>query len=171
MEIKIENSSKLLDQYQSLLIKTINDFPVFEKEEAMDEAREVLIDAIETYDAKKAGFGGYLKYRLYYHFLDKSKKPRPKSLNDLDHTGCEIVESLEANIDIEKDLLDKENLDELYKALKNLETKEKMIIYMEYYQKMGQEEIANSLNLSPKTIRNTKYKAIEKLRKSLNQVA
>ncbi|MDD7463196.1 MAG: sigma-70 family RNA polymerase sigma factor [Anaerococcus sp.] len=167
MEINIKNSSKILEKYRPLLLKTVSSFPVFEKDEALDEAREVLIDAIEKYDKTKAGFGGYLKYRLYYHFLDKTKKPRYLSLNEKTLAGEEIQDSLEADIDIEKDFLDQETYDELYKAIQVLDDKEKILIHMRYFEDKSYQEIGKVFNLSPKTIRNNHYKIISKLRKEL----
>ncbi|MDD7352226.1 MAG: sigma-70 family RNA polymerase sigma factor [Peptoniphilaceae bacterium] len=167
MEINIKNSSKILEKYRPLLLNTVSSFPVFEKDEALDEASEVLIDAIEKYDKTKAGFGGYLKYRLYYHFLDKTKKPRYLSLNEKTLTGEEIQDSLEADTDIEKDFLDQETYDELYKAIQVLDYKEKILVHMRYFEDKSYQEIGKVFNLSPKTIRNNNYKIINKLRREL----
>ncbi|MDD7305104.1 MAG: sigma-70 family RNA polymerase sigma factor [Peptoniphilaceae bacterium] len=169
MKINIENSSQILEKYQYLLLKTVNQFPSFDKEEDLNEAREVLIDAIKTYDENKSGFGGYLKYKLYYHFLDKSKKQKPDSLNDLDASGDELVDSLAANVNIEKDLLKKEEYKKLYQAINLLDENDKKILYMIYYQGKSHKDIGKALNFAPKTIRNANYKIIKKLRKELGK--
>lgn len=169
MKINLENSSKILDQYQYLLLKTVNLFPVFETDEALDEAREVTMDAIESYDEDKAGFGGYLKYRLYYHFLDKSKEQRPDSLNDLDKSNNELVDTLSADVDIERDLIEKEEIETLYEAIKTLSQDEKILILLKYVEGKSHKEIAEICGLSPKTITNRHYKIIKKLRKKLER--
>lgn len=167
MKINIENSSEILEKYQYLLIKTVNTFPIFEKDEALDEAREVLIDTIEDYDETKAGFSGYLKYKLYYHFLDKSKKAIPDSLNDTDATGAEVVDSLEANVDIEKELIQKELYEDLYDAIKTLSRKDKLLIQMKYFENKNHKEIGKILGIATKTVTNRNYRIIGDLRKKL----
>lgn len=167
MKINIENSSEILEKYQYLILKTVNTFPIFEKDEALDEAREVLIDAIEDYDENKAGFGGYLKYRLYYHFLDKSKKLIPDSLNKIDSKGIEIEDSLKADIDIEKEVIQKEVYEKLYDAIKTLNQKDKVLIQMKYFENKSHKEIGKILGLTPKTVTNRNYKIIRCLRSKL----
>lgn len=167
MKINLENSSEILEKYQYLLLKTVNTFSTFEKDEALDEAREVLIDAIEDYDENKAGFGGYLKYKLYYHFLDKSKKIIPKSLNEKDSTGIEIEDSLRADVDIEKELIQKEIYEKLYDAIKTLNQKDKVLIQMKYFENKSHKEIGRILGVAPKTITNRNYRIIRYLRSKL----
>lgn len=167
MKINLENSSEILEKYQYLLLKTVNTFSTFEKDEALDEAREVLIDAIEDYDENKAGFGGYLKYRLYYHFLDKSKKSIPKSLNEKDPTGIEMGDSLRADVDIEKELIQKEIYEKLYDAIKTLNQKDKVLIQMKYFENKSHKEIGRILGVAPKTITNRNYRIIRYLRSKL----
>lgn len=169
MKINIENSSEILEKYQYLLLKTVNLFPIFERDEALDEAREVLIELINSYDPSKGSFGGYVKYMLYYHFLDKCKNPKIYSYNDLDPTGEEILNSIESSVDIEKELLEREKYEELFKAIDSLKEKEKKVIYMKYFQNKSHSEIGCALNLAPKTITNIHYKIIQNLRKELKR--
>lgn len=165
MKINIENSSEILEQYKYLIIKTVNTFSIFEKEEAIDEAKEVVIDAIKNYDPKKASFSGYLKYRLYYHFLDKSKKQFPLSLNSLDRKGEELENMIKSPLDLEKDLLDKEKYQYLYSCIEKLKKDEKKLIYLKYFSNKSHKEIGEILGLASKTISNKHYLIIKKLRK------
>lgn len=167
MEINLENSSKLFEKYKYLLIKTISSFNIYDKDEALDEAREVFMDAIEKYDKSQASFGGYVKYRLYYHFLDKSKRKPHKSLNDLDQTGTEIMNNIEANIDIEKEMERKEKYEELYKAIRKLKQKDKVIVYMKYWENRSHKEIGKALGITAKTVTNRHHDLLIELRKGL----
>lgn len=169
MEISIKNSSEIIEKYKNLMLSIVNTFSVFEKDEALDEAREVCIKAIEKYDSSKAGFGGYLKYCLYYHFLDKSKKQIPDSLNDYDNTGAEIQDSLVSDTNIEQEIIDKENYKRLYKALGKLSDKDRKIIQMKFFENKSHKEIGKILGISAKTVTNRNYEAMKKLKSDLSR--
>src|SRR5690625_4837743 len=102
MKICIENLDAIRKKYKPLFLASIGKFPVFDKNEAYIWANDLIVDVVEKYDEKKGGFGGYLKYRIYYYFLNKSKKKKIYSLNNKDVNGVEIIEKLKSETDIEK---------------------------------------------------------------------
>lgn len=169
MKICLKNSSKIIKKYRNLLEKIVNQFAIFEKDEAMDEARFVTIEAIMDFDEKKAGFGGYLKYRLYYYFLDKNKKQIPISLNEKNSANAEIEELLISDVDIEKDLLEKEKYQMLHRAIKNLDKRDKKIIELKYFKNKSHKEIGKILNISAKTVTNNHLLILKKLRSQIKK--
>ena len=163
--INIENTERIMNDYMPLIYATIRRFNAFEKEEAIDEAKMVLIEAILSYDESQGTFGNYLKHRLNYHFWDKSKKPLPTSLDQDYGDDLSLIDTLKSEDDIEDEFFTKEAYKDLYDKIKTLDKKDVLIIKLKYWQGLSDKKIAQLLYLSPKTIRNRHSLAIKKLRK------
>lgn len=169
MKICIENLDAIIRKYKPLILSTIDKFPAFDRDEAYIKATDFVLTIVEDYDEKKGKFGGYIKYRLYYHFLDMSKKKRPISLNDRDKKGCEIIENLEDDVDIERDLIKDVEIKALREAIKKLNKRQRDIIYLKYDKKFSHKEIGRLLGISPKTVTNIHGDIIFKLRRILSE--
>ena len=61
MKISLDNSKQIIDAYMPLLIANARKFSAFEYEEAVDQSKILLIEAILEYDEKKGTFGNFLK--------------------------------------------------------------------------------------------------------------
>ena len=79
--ICMNNAARIMDDYMPLIFATVRRFNAFEKEEAIDEAKMVLMEAILDYDEAQGTFGNFLKHRLNYYFWDKAKIKSPISLD------------------------------------------------------------------------------------------
>ena len=165
MKICLENINAIIEKYEPLLISMANRFPIFDKNEAYIMARDMVFDIVDDYDPKKGKFGGYLKYRLYFYFLNECKKERVDSLNALDRAGVEVIESVEDENLLEDDFSKKIEIKELEKAIKSLEKQEREILYLKYDKNLAHKEIGKLLNLSPKSITNYHHTILVKLRK------
>lgn len=128
-------------------------------------ARDMVFDIVLDFDPEKGSFGGYLKYRLYYYFLNECKKERVSSLNDRDMKGVEIVEKIEDNFSLENEFIKNIEREELFMAIKTLKKQEREILYLKYDKNLPHKEIARLLNLSAKSITNYHYNIVRKLRK------
>lgn len=164
MKINLDNAGRIIDDYMPLILKTVGSFPVFEKDEAIDEAKAICIEAIRDYDFERASFGHFLKLRLNYHFYEKLKEPRALSLDKEDEKGGRISDTIASNTDVEKTIIKKESYKDLYEKVSTLGKKDRKILYMYYDEEKSHEQIGKALGLSPKTIRNRKSKAISRLR-------
>lgn len=165
MKICIENLNAIIEKYQPLLISMANRFPIFDKNEAYIMARDMVFDIVLDFDSEKGSFGGYLKYRLYFYFLNECKKERVSSLNDRDLKGVEIIEKIEDDSSFDNDFVKSIEIEELFKAIKTLKKQEREILYLKYDKNLPHKEIARLLNLSTKSITNYHYTIIRKLRK------
>ena len=155
----------IIEKYQPLLISMANRFPIFDKNEAYIMARDMVFDIVLDFDSEKGSFGGYLKYRLYFYFLNECKKERVSSLNDRDMKGVEIIEKIEDDSSFDNDFVKSIEIEELFKAIKTLKKQEREILYLKYDKNLPHKEIARLLNLSTKSITNYHYTIIRKLRK------
>lgn len=165
MKICIENLNAIIEKYQPLLLSMANRFPIFDKNEAYIMARDMVFDIVLDFDSEKGSFGGYLKYRLYFYFLNECKKERVSSLNDRDMKGVEIIEKIEDDSSFDNDFVKSIEIEELFKAIKTLKKQEREILYLKYDKNLPHKEIARLLNLSTKSITNYHYTIIRKLRK------
>ena len=169
MKINLDNSKQVMDAYMPLIVANARRFSVFEFDEAIDESKMILIDTILEYDEKKGTFGNFLKQKLYYHFLDKTKKIKLRSLDDFDNDGNPIIESVVDDYDIENDLIEAETNNMLYQKINNLPLDLKSIIWDKYFQHMTNRQIADKMNLSYKTIANKSSLALKILKNELSK--
>lgn len=154
MQINLENSEMILHDYMPLILATVNRFSSYEKEESMDEARMILIESITSFDDRKGSFGNYLKNMLNYHFLNKSRKKRARSLYDLDSRGEELIQNLADTKDFEEEIFHEESIASLDTYLNLLGKKDRRLVEMKYLEGMTNTEIGKLVNRSPKTIAN-----------------
>lgn len=162
--ICIKNAARIIDDYMPLIYATISRFDAFETEEAIDEAKMVLVEAILTYDDSQGTFGNYLKHRLNYHFWDKAKKQDPISLDQETKDGNSLMDTIKSDDDLENDIFTKEKYKDLYEKLKKLDKKDVVIIKLKYRENLPDKKIGEIINLSPKTVRNRHSKALKRLR-------
>lgn len=153
-----------MDDYMPLIYATIRRFDAFEREEAICEAKMVLIEAILAYDESQGTFGNYLKHRLNYYFWDKAKKERPISLDVDTKDGISLMDTLASDDDLERDVFVKEDYKDLYEKIRRLDEKNVMIIWLKYWEGFSDKKIGEIMNFSPKTIRNRHSKALKSLR-------
>lgn len=165
MKICIENLNAIRKKYKPLVLATIGRFSIFDKNEAYMWANDLIVDVVEEYDPNKGGFGGYLKYRLYYYFLNKTNGPKLDSLNDKDMKGVEIINKIKNDRDIEKDFIKKLEKEFLEKSIKKLNKRQRDIIYLKYNKNFSHKEIGRLLKISPKTVTNIHLDIMWKLRR------
>ena len=89
MKICVENLNAIIEKYEPLLISMSARFTVFDRNEAYIMARDMVFEIVKDFDPNKGKFGGYLKYRLYFYFLNECKKQRVDSLNSFDKNGVQ----------------------------------------------------------------------------------
>lgn len=169
MKICVENLDAIIRKYKPLILSTIEKFSVFDRDEAYMIACDFVLNIVEDYDEKKGEFGGYIKYRLYYHFLDMTKKKRIESLNDRDKNGIEIIDKISDDVDIEKDMIRKVEIKALHEAIKKLNKKQRDIVYLKYEKNFSHKEIGRLLDISPKTVTNIHGDILFKLRRILSE--
>ena len=164
MKITLDNSEKILAAYKPLILKTVKQFGAFEEEESIDEARMILIDAIGTYDESKGTFGTYLKNLLRYHFLDKAKLPKAKSIYEEDEEKNSIIDLLEAEENTEEIIMAEERNKEILINLDKINKKNSQILKLKFYQDLTNKEIGQIMNISTKTVFNRISMGLKEMR-------
>ncbi len=164
MKITLDNSEKILAAYKPLILKTVKQFGAFEEEESTDEARMILIDAIGTYDESKGTFGTYLKNLLRYHFLDKAKLPKARSIYEEDDEKNSIIDLLEAEENTEEIIMEEERKKEVLANLGKINKKNSQILKLKFYQDLSNKEIGQIMNISTKTVFNRISMGLKEMR-------
>lgn len=159
--------AEIMEAYMPLIRSNARKFSRFDFDEMVDESRMILIDAIGEYDESKGSFGNFLKLKLWYHYLDKSKKEPESSLDEYDSSGNPLVDSLEEEFNFEEELIKNEEYSLLYDAIDSLPEVDRKIIWLKFIYAYPNAEVADIMGLSYKTVANRSSLALKKLRNIL----
>nr|WP_278244314.1 sigma-70 family RNA polymerase sigma factor [Caldisalinibacter kiritimatiensis] len=135
---------------------------------------EVILNCLLDYDEeRKVHFLGYVKTMLKYHYLDKHKKKEINiSLNQsikLKNGNVELIELIEGDVCVEEDIINKFRTRELIKCIFELTDRQRDVVIKYYIENKAIAQISKELNISYRTVVNTKTAAIRNLRKKLKQ--
>ena len=133
-------------------------------EDLVQDGRLEVLECFDSFDkGKRVHFLGYVKTRLRYLYLNKNRIVEEESVENSD--GTSMLDFLSSEVDVEGDLIEKEELKFLKEALDSLSPKEKETIIDFYLKEMSLGEIADEKCLSYSTVNNNKVRALKKLRK------
>jgi len=166
----IEAKEELILKLKPLILASIKRYynKIEEYDDLVQEGYEVILEGIKEFDETRgAKFLGYIKLKLKYHYLNKYKKVENYcSLNAPIGDGeLEVLDTIEGEeIDPLDNLLKLEIGEELRKAINSLTKRQKQIIIESYINGLSIGEIAKKLNISYRTVANTKTNAINNLK-------
>lgn len=162
----------ILDRLRPLLISSIrryfNDYRQYD--DLIQDGNLMVIESINDFDPSKGvHFLGYIKSKLRFMYLNKHKIRNHSSLNKTIGEGSvEIVDLLVSeDEDIVQVLVGYEDLNLLARAMDILTKRQRQVIELYYIEGVRMVDIAELLNLSYRTIINTKVVSLEKLKKEI----
>ena len=167
------SKEELLLKLRPLIISSINKYYPNSKdfEDLIQDGNIVILECILNFDISKGVyFLGYVKTMLKYNYLQNHRIKHMISLNTPlgEDSELEMIDLLKSD-DLQP--LDVLILNEFNENVKNslsvLAPRQLEIIILFYINKLSIGEIAESLNISYRTVVNTKTKAIEKLKNEL----
>lgn len=166
----IDSKEEILNRLQGLILKSIQRYynNRIEYEDLIQEGNLVVLQAIDTFDETKGVyFLGYVKTLLKYAYLNKYKIRHHVSLNTtIDDKDCELIDLIESDEDSPLEQIIKlEEYTTIYDALSVLTDRQMQIVLAYYMEELSIGDIAKSLNISYRTVINTKVRALEKMRK------
>lgn len=157
--------------HMGLIYKVINDLRLsYRQDEFYDLGLIGLTKAIQTYDESKGTFGNYGYMCIKNEILTELAREKEVEILSLDYdmTGEEftLTDIIPNNVNLERDILKKEEMNSLYYCLLKLKDKEIEVI-SSYFglgrEKITLEEIAKNLNTSKQVISVIKKRALNKL--------
>lgn len=138
-------------------------------DDLIQEGYEVVLRCIRDYNkSKNAYFLGYVKTMLMYHYLDKHKKKYNQvSINKPIGDEIEIIDTIADDYSLEDSVVMDHDIKTLWDNISNLTDRQKTVILLYYIKGISLKEICKRLNVSYRTVVNTKVYAIEKIKANL----
>ena len=138
-----------------------------EKEDLEQECFIQLQQALERYKPELGvPFESYYKVRLYGW---RANQNRVRARTELAFGEESLFFLVDERVHIEEDVEIKVLMEEVYRYLEELEEKEKFIIKAYYLQHKKLVEIASILNMPIKTVEGKKKRALDRIRKLIEQ--
>lgn len=142
-------------------------------EELIQEGNLCILEAIETFEMdKKVYFLGYVKLQLKYLYLNKNKEKIYLSLNTKigEKKEDEILDTLVSEeLEPLEEILEERLKAKVNRSLKYLTKRQRDVVVLFYVNRLSIGAIAEKLEVSYRTIVNTKTRAIEILREHLKE--
>lgn len=157
----------LINKYKGFIIASINRYCNLQDfyEDLYQEGCIILLQCIKTFNPDITSFDAYLSSSLKYHFINTFHYLVDNNHISIDYNN--IDKYLYSDYDIEDDYIKKETIGEIFTAILELSEKEIQILHMTYRQDLTTKEICEKLNITPKTVYNTRCNALKKLREIL----
>ena len=181
--MKKTNSDDLVLENINLIYYVLKQYGLYHKlEEYYDICMIGLVKAANFFDESKGyTFSTYgiscIRSELFNYLRRETNSKRKANYNtiSLDTVICEnegkaltILDTLPSDTNIEEELIQKEEIEELYKALEMLDEREYIVISYMFgingYNKINQFEIAKKIGVQQATISRIGKKAIRKMR-------
>lgn len=168
----IDSKEEILKRLQGLIFKSIQKYynNRFEYEDLIQEGNLVVLQAIEDFDnSKGVYFLGYVKTMLKYAYLNKHRIKHHPSLNiTLGDDNGEWIDLLESDNLVPLDRIIKLEVHTiLHDALSILTDRQRQIVLAYYMERLSIGDIAKRLDISYRTVINTKVRALKKMKEYL----
>ncbi len=126
-----------------------------------------VIDKKNTINNPKNYIMGIAKNKVkeYYRFNYKAKIISLFSKKE----DLDLVDTIPSNIDLQKDLITKEDLQFIWNYLKNKKVIISKVFYLYYYNDLSIKDIAEYLNISESNVKHYLYRTIQELKNILKE--
>lgn len=170
----VEAKERILDQFNPLLIK--NTIKYFGRNQDFHDwlqgGRLVILYAINNYNERLGvPFVAYVQKQVFYYFINERKKIREEIILDqpLYDGKSSLLELLPKDeLGLEESLLFNQEIEQLYRAIEKLSTKQKEVIIEYYFNEKSLKSIARYKNLCYQSLVKLKARALKRLRKELD---
>ena len=167
------SKEKLLNKLRPLIIASINKYypNARDYEDLIQDGYIVILQCIDDFDPSKGVyFLGFVKTMLKYNYLQNHRIKKTISLNvsvgeDSESEWVDLLESKDLG-PMETLLISDENKT-LKESLRILGERQRQVIWLFYVEEMSIGDIAHKLNISYRTVVNSKTKALGRLKKEI----
>ena len=165
-----EATKEVIVRLKPLVISSIKRYyyNIAQYEDLIQDGNLAILEAINTFDSSKGiHFLGYIKVTLKYLYLNKHRIKATVSLNEpIGDDNMEMMDLLKDEAPSPLDeIISLEDMEELNRLLNILTSRQREVIILYYIENISIDEIANRLDISYRTVVNTKVRAMEKMRK------
>ncbi|MDO5755449.1 MAG: sigma-70 family RNA polymerase sigma factor [Tissierellia bacterium] len=150
----------IVKAYEPLILSSMEKYyAIGDYEEGLQEGRLEILEAILDYDGR-IHFGGYLKSRLRFYFLNKNNDTREYPV-DSQEVFEKILPDKKNFVD---DLLLKEEVKILNQGFEKLTPRQKEVLHLLYFKEYKYREVAEDLGISMASVQTHEKRALKKLR-------
>lgn len=167
------NEYMVIKQYEPLIKKTIKMYVKHKEyyQDAYQECSLAIINAVRRYSSEKGNFTAYIKCTIIYSIKGFASKLKENiSLDEELEDGGSLYELIPSDVDLEGDYFKSQDIKKLYKALNNLNQKQREIIYEYFFKGKSMVEIAKSRRCHYNSIVKLKERALLNLRKEMERL-
>lgn len=168
------SKEEIIKSFMPLIMKKIKKVYIknYDLDDLCQESYEFILRAIDKFNIEKSdNFLSYVKYALINNFnyllRGKIRYKSEMSLNKENEDGCEIIEMLADNVDIENAYIKKEQNLKLIAAISKLSLDEQDLIRYIFFKEWKVNEYAEYKRTSCKDVYRKRAKIIKKLRELL----
>lgn len=156
-----EAMEEIFEQYYSRVIATVSRILSYNMRE--DVTQDVFMEIFKSHKnfQEKCSLSTWI-YRIT---LNKSLLIRNKLKKSLYLSLDELKIPIKGRDNLEKDIINKEEISHLNKSINKLSGKQKKVVILRTYEQLPYKQIANILEITENNAKSTHFKAVEKLRK------
>ena len=157
-----EKLSILIDKYYNELFvfvhNQVNNIPT--TEDLLQEIFMKIHQKLHKFNPKKASFRTWMYRVSLNHCLDFHRKKKIYTISDFN------IDTLASNHeDVLQDMINNDDVKEVITVMsKILSSRQYRVIMLKFFSNLSIDEIANSMNITPKTIRNIVSLSIKKIK-------
>lgn len=170
---KVDEGAKaeILERLRPLVISSIKKYSFGNEnfEDLLQEGYLKILSSLDEFDEEKGvPYLGYIKLQLRFLYLNKNKKDKMHLSLDYESEdgGC-LLDSIKADIDIEKNFVFRDDMRRLIIEMDHLTYRQREIVFMNCMNRMSMVDVAGKLGISYRTALRTKKSALNLLRKKI----
>ena len=165
-------------EYESMMYSILSKYNIKNKDDYIDICYIGYVKALKSYDRKRSCFSTYLYNCIkneVFHELQKQNRAKRKGVElsldyEYNNLGYDLFDTIADNTDLERDAIEKDKKERLYRAIGKLNKNEQIII-IKYFNldnsdcKKG--NIKDEVNLSKQRVDAIRKNALVKLREMM----
>ncbi len=127
-----------------------------------------VLKKINNKNMSKSYVMGICKHKIKDYYRFKYKTKIISLFNKVNDTELELLDNISLDIDIEKDIITKEDIAFIWNYLKKKNVIISKIFYLYYYMDYDIKEIAKVLHISESNVKNNLYRTLKELKGVIN---
>lgn len=165
--ISSDELAMIIEAYRPLIIASINRFCPIKNEfsDLYNDGVVYLIESLSNFDPGRGfTFGAYLKGGLRIYYLDTFRYL-------MRFSDCpEFDDYMVASDSLEDDFFEDKDFASLYDAMGTLKSREREVVFLNFFKGFSLLEIANELGISLRTVNRVKKEALGKMKEFFKEV-
>lgn len=157
---------EIIEAYRPLIISSIKRFcPIFKEfNDLYNDGVVFLIESLSNFDPSRGfTFGVYIKSGLRIYYLDTLRYLMRYA------DSPDVEDYMAASDSLEDDFFKDKDYASLYDAIGSLKSREREVIFLNFYKGFSLLEIASELGISLRTVNRVKQAALDKMKEFLKE--